>query len=301
MISMKKILLIFVSLFAIASAPVKVAAVDEADRLFPYPEPPKDMMNLYERCNFLVYKFWDQCNLKSAMSSKAKLNAAFGDWLSFMPYASADTVYLAIDNFHKMFKKDGKLALEIARMAEGWLYADTAAYMSDELYSRFVDAAVANKKIPADERRRFETQKLIIDNSSVGSLLPDITLTAADGSTTSFYADSVDNTLLFVYPPDCLDCSFARVRLSADMVLNQLNDQDVVRVVTLYAGEPDAQFASTVSSFPANWINVASPETERYFDMRFKPSIFYLDKDHRIIGKHLKVDNILEAFRSLIQ
>lgn len=298
---MKRILLILAVVSAFAGAPFDCSAQDNANRLFPYPEPPKDMANLYERCNYLVYKFWDQCDLKSALSSKAKLNKAFGDWLGFMPYASADTVHLAIDNFQKSFKKDGKLALEVARMAEAWLYSDTASYLSDELYGRFVDAAVANKKIPAAERSRYEAQKLIIDNSSIGSQVPDLKLTTAAGTITSFYADSADNTLLLVYPPDCLDCTFAKTHLSADLVLNQLNDQGVVRVVTVYAGEPDAAFLSTVATYPANWINVASPEAELYFDMRFKPSIYYLDKDHKIIGKHLQVDNILEVFRSLIK
>lgn len=295
---MKKLIsLIFT--FVLLSSNYVSAQTD--NRLFPYPEPPKDMTNLYERCNFLVYKFWDQCNIKSAFSSKAKLNVAFGDWLGFMPYASADTVYLAIDNFHKSFKKNGEHALEIAKMAEAWLYSDTARYRSDELYGRFVDAAVANKKIPAAERKHFEAQKLILDNSSVGSKVPDIELVKEDGTKTSFYADSADYTLLIIYEGDCLDCSFARVRLSADMVLNQLNDGGIVRVVSLYAGEPDAAFAEAVAPYPKAWLNVASPETAKYFEMRSLPAIYYLDKEHKIIGKDLVVDNILEAFRSLIK
>ena len=271
------------------------------ERLFPYPEPPKDMTNLYERCNYLVYKFWDQCNLKAAFSKKAKLNEAFGDWLGFMPYASADTVYLAIDNFHKSFKKSGEHALAIAKMAEAWLYSDSAQYRSDELYGRFVDAAVANKKIPAEERRHFEAQKRILDNSSVGKVVPDLELTRADGTKTSFFADSSEFTLLFIYQPDCLDCSFARVRLSADMILNQLNDGGIMRIVSVYAGEPDASFLTTVTSFPEKWINVASPQVADYFDMRMTPAIYYLDKDHRIMAKELSVDNILSAFRTLIK
>ena len=294
---MKKILLIISACFALAGG---VFAQSE-ERLFPYPVPPQDMTNLYERCNFLVYKFWDQCDIKSAFSSKAKLNSAFGDWLSFMPYASADTVYLAIENFHKSFRKSGEHAYEIAKMAENWLYSDSAAYRSDELYSIFVDGAVANKKIPAEKRRYFEAQKKILDNSSVGKVVPDIELTKADGSKTGFFADSSSYTLVFIYENDCLDCTFARVRLSADMVLNQLNDAGVVRVVSLYAGEPDAAFSTAVTSFPESWINVASPETASYFDMRLKPAIYYLDKDHKIIGKELSVDNILNAFGKLIK
>lgn len=292
---------IFFSLFIFISIAFTSLHGQNDDRLFPYPEPPKDMLNLYERCNYLVYKFWDQCDLKSALSTKAKLNAAFGDWLSFMPYASADTVYLAVENFHKSFKKSGEQALEIAKMAEAWLYSDTASYRSDELYSLFAGAAASNKKIPEEQRRRYERQKRILDNSSEGKIVPDIKLTKADGSETSFFADSASYTLLLIYEDDCLDCSFARVRLSADMVLNQLNDANIVRVMSLYAGEPDAAFATAVKAFPEKWLNVASPETASYFDMRKKPAIYYLDKDHKIVGKELEVDHILEVFRSLIK
>lgn len=299
--SMKKLMLILAVLSAFTGSVQDLSAQDNSGRLFPYPEPPKDMVNLYERCNYLVYKFWDQCDLKSSLSAKSKLNSAFGDWLSFMPYATADTVHLAIDNFHKSFKKNAQFAKEVASMAENWLYSDTARYQSDELYRCFVDAAVANKKLSKEDREYYAAQKLILDNSSIGSKLPDLKLTAGDGSVTSFYADSSMNTLLMVYPKDCLDCRFARVRLSADMVLNQLNDQGVVRVVTLYAGEPDAEFSADVTAFPKNWINVASPEAARYFDMRRTPAIYYLDKNHVILSKNLQVDNILEVFRSLIK
>lgn len=294
---MKRLLLI-ISLSVTLSS---IAIAQSDNRLFPYPEPPKDMTNLYERCNYLVYKFWDQCNIKSAFSTKSKLNTAFGDWLGFMPYASADTVYLAIENFHKLFRKSGEQSYEIAKMAETWLYSDSAQYRSDELYSRFVDEAVANKKIPAEKRRYFERQKKILDNSSVGKIVPDINLTKADGSKTSFFADSSSYTILFIYENDCFDCSLARVRLSADMVVNQLNDAGIVRVVSLYNGEPDAEFSTAVTAFPEKWINVASGETDSYFDIRVKPAIYYLDKDHKIIGKELSVDNILDAFRKLIK
>lgn len=270
------------------------------DRLFAYPDPPADMVNLYERCNFLVTKFWEPCDMKSALSKRAALNGAFGDWLSFTPYASADTVYMAIDRLQEKIKKSADQQLAVIQMAEAWLYSDTAQYRSDELYSRFVDYAVASKKLPADVRRYYAEHKLRLDYGSEGKIVADIPLTLADGSKTSFSADSSAYTLLMIYRPDCFDCSFARVRLSADMVLNQLNDGGVVRIMSLYAGEPDAEFSAAATAFPEKWLNVASPEVEKYFDIRDYPAIYYLDKDHRIIGKDLKVENILKAFQTLL-
>lgn len=296
---MKKLFLT-ISTFLIVVCNFNVSAADDG-KLFPYPEPPEEMVNLYQRCNFFVDKFWEKCDLKGAFSSRAKLNTAFKDWLSFMPYASADTVYQAIERFNNNFKKDGQRAAIVAQMAEGWLYSDTASYQSDELYSKFVDATLANKKISSEVRKHYEAHKLILDNSSVGSTLPNIKLTRPDGSTTTFADDSTEYTLIMVYNPGSLDSRFARVRLSTDMVLNQLNDQNVVRVVTLRNGPADATFAVEATTMPENWLNVASEETSKYFDMRLDPMIYYVDKNHKIIGKQLSVDKILEAFRSMIK
>lgn len=296
---MKKILIAVYALY-ILFAGVSANAQND-NRLFAYPEPPADMVNLYERCNFLVNKFWDPCDMKSALSKRAALNSAFGDWLSFTPYASADTVYMSIDKLQQKIKKSADQQLAVIHMAEAWLYSDTAQYRSDELYSCFVDYAVASKKLPADVRRHYEEQKLRLDYGSEGKIVADIPLTRTDGTTTSFANDSSSYTLLMIYKPDCLDCSFARVRLSADMVVNQLNDGGIVRVMSLYAGQPDAEFAAAAAAFPEKWLNVASPDVEKYFDIRSYPAIYYLDKDHRIVGKDLKVENILKAFQTLIQ
>ena len=131
-----------------------------------------------------------------------------------MPYASADTVYLAIDNFHKIFRK--------SRANNHWRSLKWPRHGCIPTPRNFVPTNCtvvlstrqwSTKKIPAEERRYFEAQKKILDNSSVGRKVPDIELTKADGTKTSFYADSAEFTLVFVYPPDCMDCSFARVRL----------------------------------------------------------------------------------------
>ncbi len=294
---MKKLILVITTLIALGSGLLRA---QNETTLFPYPQVPQDMANLYDRCNFLVDKFWERCNFKSAMSSRARLNKAFGDYIGFMPYATVDTVYMSIDRLMESVRKSAEQSAAFAEMAEAWLYSDTAQYRSDELYYRFLGHTAVNKKIPAEQRRRYEAQKRILDNSRVGATLPDIELTKADGSKTTMAADTSDYTLLFIYAPDNFDCTLARTRLSADMVLNQLNDAGIVRVMSLYAGEPDASFNAAVSAMPSGWINVASPMASEIFDLRHFPAIYYLDRNKKVLGKNLEVDNILAAFRSLM-
>lgn len=266
-----------------------------SDKLFPYPEPPEDITNFYERCTFLVDKFWERCNFKSAFSSKNKLNEAFGDWVSFMPYASGDTVHIAVDRLLETVKKSGDYTLDVARMAERWLYSDSADFVSEEVYLPFAKAAASHKKISSDVRAYYARQTRIIENSAIGAGFPDIKLTLADGTERSALGDSTAYTLVLVASPDCFDCSMARVRLSADPAINGLIEAGLLKVVYVVSGGS----ADDVSSCPASWIAGSSARLDDTIDLSGNPMIYYLDKDNKVLAKNIPVDNVLRAFSNL--
>ncbi|MCM1225271.1 MAG: DUF5106 domain-containing protein, partial [Lachnospiraceae bacterium] len=74
---------------------------------FAYPVIPDSKTTLSERCNHLVYHFWDRCNLGEIFTRKKDVDQAMNDWLSFMPYATSDTVHMAIDAFLSKVEKSG--------------------------------------------------------------------------------------------------------------------------------------------------------------------------------------------------
>ncbi len=294
---MKKIIYSLVAAVALLCSLTSHA--QQSERLFPYPEAPETITNFYERCTYLVDKFWERCNFKSAFSSKSKLNDAFGDWVSFMPYASADTVHLAVDRLLETVKKSGPQTLEIARMAERWLYSDSADFVSEEVYLPFAKAAAGHKKIPSDDRSHFARQVNIIANSAVGATFPDIELTGADGTKRHALADSTKYTLVLVASRDCSDCSLARVRLSADPALNSLVDAKLLKIVYIVDGDAGDTDKSDVSSCPANWVAGVAGSLGDTLEMRGNPMIYYLDKDNKIMVKNIPVDNVLNAFSAL--
>ena len=103
---------------------------------------------LRERCNFIVYHFWERADFKKVFERPEGLNAAFGDWISFMPYCAADTAHLAIKNLLKDVSKDSKKLLRTAQMAENWTYSDTAEIVSDELYMPFAAGGARTLRPP---------------------------------------------------------------------------------------------------------------------------------------------------------
>lgn len=294
---MKKLfigILVFISLLAAATT-AKAASGD----LFTYPSPPDTMVTLEARCNFIVSRFWDRCNFGTAFKSPAKLNAAFGDWIAIMPYANADTVYNSIDKLLARFEKKGPETLSMAMMAENWLYSDTAEMRSTEVYLPFARAAVSNKKISKAEKARFESHVKIIESSSVGSIVPDIPIIYADGSKGSFASVQGASILLFFNDPDCMDCNFARIRLSADPNTRELVERGELTVVSIFTGDiHNDGWQKSIDSTPQGWLTVAMPDADVYFDLRRSPLFSFLNARHRVLVSNLDVDYLLGVFRT---
>lgn len=274
-----------------------VTTVVAQETYFPYPTPPESLTTLSQRTNYLVEHFWERCNLKSAFSSRAKLAEAFRDYVSFMPYASADTVHASIAELINGVKKgDKKNLLTLGEIAEATLYSDTAEVMSDELYLPFAKAVADNKKIPAASRARFDHQVRVLTNSMVGATAPAMAFETPGGDKSDLSKIESPYTLLFFNDPDCEDCALVKVRLAADFNTRQLIEKGILKIVSIYPDEPSEEWRDDCKSYPESWIIGASPEADDLFDMRHAPVMYFLDKDHKILTKNMLIDNVIDAF-----
>ena len=192
---MKRIIYSIIFLIVLAAGAVRTSAA--TGDLFPYPVPPDTMQLFQNRCNYIVNRFWDRCNFDRAMKEPEKFNTVFGDWISIIPHASADTAHVAIDNLLKRFTKKGDVTLQLANMAENWLFSDTAQYLSPEVYLPFAKAAATNKKISKADRARYEGQVRILESSSVGATVPPIAIVKSDG--TSGTLDEITGNSIFLF------------------------------------------------------------------------------------------------------
>ena len=291
-------------IFSILQAFIILAAIGTADAsaksgdLFIYPVPPDTMQTLQPRCDYIITRFWDRCNFGTAFDKyPEKLNAAFGDWVAIMPHASADSVHVAIDRLLKRFEKKGPETLALATLAENWLYSDTAEFTSDEVYLPFAKAAASHKKIGKADRARFESQARIIESSGVGARVPAIPFVKADGSKGTLDDVRAGSVLLFFNDPDCLDCTMARIRLSADPNTAQLIERGELSVVSIYPGETDDEgWEKAKAATHPLWVTVAMPDAHEYFDLRSTPLFVFLNARHKVLATGLDIDHLLNAF-----
>ncbi len=278
------------------------AQAQQANTYFPYPVVPEEKSTLTERCNYLVFHFWDRCNLKQSFSSLGKLQGAIGDWVGFMPYATTDTVHLAIDNFIGDVAKIGaKDLVTVAKMAESIVYSDSSEIYSEELYLPFCKAVSENKKANKESRAYFGKQVKIIESTGLGRNIPAFDYVALDGSTQNFGDVIASRIMLLLGNPDDFETSLAKARLSADYNLSKLVEQGLVKVVFLYPGQMTDQVKTQLATFPETWIVGALPDYDTMFDIKNKPEIFYLDPRRKILGKNVDVDNLLLGVRQINQ
>lgn len=295
-----KRLLTAITAIIIAAAPAVFAA--ETDLLVDMPTPPKEITRLDERCNYIVINYWTTFNPKSSFSSLDRLNKTMAMFMNFTPYATADTVFLAIDRLTQLVSKASpENLITLASMAEKHCYTDTCEIFSEDLYYPFVKAIATNKKAKGPLRDRFIAQYKRIENSRIGSKVENLEYILADGTKSNLDSISTEHILMLFYDPECTDCRLAKARLAADFTLNALVRNKTLSIIALYPDEPDDAWREDAADMPKGWIVAALPDADTMFSIQHQPEIYYLDGEHTIKVKGVSVDNILNTFSQFLR
>ena len=276
-----------------------LTSAQQTNRPFQYPTPPDNLETLGERTSYLVEHFWDRCNMKSIFSSKKNFEAAFDDYISFMPYADSAVVFNSIDRLIKEVKKNQANMATMSRIAREKMYSDTAPYPYDAIYLPFAKAATQSGGLTKEEKETFTLDASRLSNSQVGMTIPSFDLTLPDGTKTNIRDLKGAYLLVMVDEPDDFNNRMARTRLATDYALNELIEKGDVKVILLNIGRPDEDWRQRAATYPSNWIIASSQEADRLLDRRFKPAFFYTNKNQTILSKSLRAENLVEAFRTI--
>lgn len=285
-------------LFAVPS----VRAQSEAALLVDVPVPPEQITRLDERCNYIVDNFWKRLNFKGAFSSVDRMEATLAQFLSVTPYATADTVYQAIDFLIRGVEKaDAKNLVTLAGMAERLCGTDSAEYASEDLMLPFALAVAESKKIKGEPKEYYSRMARRMANSRIGAKPADFAFTMPDGTTGHFSEITEPTVLIFFYDPTDFNSRLARTRLSTDFVVKTLVNRKLLSVLAIYPGEPNEAWHEDMDSMPPLWIVGAAPGIEEYFSIKRSPQMYFLDEDREITDKDFGVDAAILYFSQFIK
>lgn len=289
---MKKTILAFLTLIISISASAQAnGAVSQ--QFFQLPIIPDSIVSFQNRCDFMVTHYWDFCDLKKAFSSRDKMADAFKMYISFMPYASADVVFKSVDKFLGGISKKPDDMLFIARLAENNIYADTAEFQSEQLYTHFIDGILKSKKLDKNSREYYEKQASVLHNSQEGMMAPTFDITDSQGAKTKFVTDTAQfaTLLMFMVPGDS-DAELAKTRLNANIKTSQLVKSGMLKIYCIATKNNGERFTS-----PEGWTSGFAPGIEEIYDVRKSPMFYIINSE----GKILKKGNELEPVLNVMQ
>lgn len=285
---------------AIFALLISLCAKAQNNNFFQLPVIPDELQTLQERSDYMVEHYWDFCDLDKAFSSRDKMAEAFDTYLSFMPYASAETVYAEVGKFMKRISKKADNVLFIGELAEAKLYSDTAEMQSDELFLIFAKAVVGNKKVDKASKLRYQHLVNVLTFSTPGSIAPQFDYIDFNGNKGTFAADSTKvGTILFFNDPNCSDCNMARLRLDTDVITRRIIEGGKIDMVSVYASEPDAEWQLKAVDYPQSWKIVASEAVNDLYDMRHTPIFYVLNPNGAILLKTANVNDIINIMSRL--
>lgn len=292
---MKRIFIYFYILFAAVS--LRAADGD----LFPYPVPPADMERLDERCDYIITRFWQQCDFKSAMSKSDKLRSTFADWISMMPYANADSVHKAIDKVILTVSKSAPQTLMLAQMAEAFTYSDSADIRSAEIFLPFAKAAANHKKIDAQNREYYSKIVQRLENVRNGKPVQHLEFITPDkrkGSLKDYHTQMI---AIIFNSHDNFDSSLARIRLSVEPNVKHLLERGLLTIISIEPGEASPEWVKETESYPQNWVIGAAPDAADWFEITSEPTIFLLDGRHKVLASKISTDGLINVLTNLRQ
>lgn len=269
--------------------------------LFEYPVAPEDIQGLQAKTDYLMRNFWNAFNFNQKKTvDQIALNDAFATYCAFIPHADKNVVLKSFDDLIKKLRKNPVLMYQFMRTAEENLYGQRASMWVDEIYLKFLNALIDNKKIDKSRKARYEDQRARILTSIQGSVLPSFRYSTPDGNSAD-YKPAGKVSIIEFGNPDCDDCRKSKIVMELDMSLRELVENKTVSVAFINVEETDLPLSVLFSSYSSDWTLGSNPELMDVLDIRNYPSFFVLDSEGKIVGKNLNVVQALDLTKSLAE
>lgn len=277
------------------------ADVIEIAPLFEYPVAPDNLPDLESKSNFIITNFWRSFDFKSKPVGQIQLNHAFKVFSVPMRWATPQIVYSSVDELLKKLKKNPALLYQFTVAAEENLYGNRSEVWIDDVYLKFLNALVENKKVKKERKMRFALQKTLLENSLKGGKLAPFSYTAAAGEKKEFTPEA-ELTLLEFGSPTCSDCRMAKLKFDTDLKLEELQKAGRLKIVFIIPdAESEDDWQQSLASYPDNWETGAGDELDMLLDMRLVPSIYLIDAEGKVIEKNITADEAAAAVKKYLQ
>lgn len=267
--------------------------------LFEYPVAPEEIESFQDKCDYLVKNFWNNFDFKKKTPvDQYALNEAFMVYSSTFRFASAKEVDQSIDKLIKNLSSNNILLLQFTKAAEECLYGPRADFWSDELYLKFLEAAIKNKKISEARKKKYITQAEILKESKIGNTAPSFWFQDKERASKQYFPMSTP-TLLIFGNPDNTDWRLSRIKMDSNFSLEDALKKGKINILYIITENTD-NWQNNVSNYSSYWTVGQSDDTAKHYDIRLNPTIYVVGSDGKIVNKNIPPEIAVNTILELI-
>lgn len=296
---MMKKFYIFLLLIVAVSLRVNAQTMIEVKPLFEYPVAPEEIKELDEKCNYLVKNFWNDFDFKSKNPvDQYALNDAFHVYSSAFRFASIKDVDQSVNNLIKNISSNPLLMQQFTKAAEENLYGPRADFWLDEVYLKFLDAYIKNKKIDKNKKNRYIRQAETLRKSAIGETAPVFWFEDRERASKRYFPMSTPTIIIFG-DPDNTDWRLSRLRMESNYKLSDALEKGKINILFIVTKE-DENWKNIVNNYNPRWTTGYSEDAAKSYDIRNAMSIFLVGGDGKILKKNLPVEEIVNNALEII-
>jgi hypothetical protein len=272
---------------------------------FKVPEIPSVLRTPDQKMDYMMEHYWDHFNFRDSMSLQRPMVAeqAFVDFIhvlfSVPPQKAEHGMTVLMSRAGVSFKML-KFFLDLG---EKYLYDPNSPARNEGFYCIMLEHYLSSKLVDADWKIRPQEQYNLAQKNKVGSLATDFRFWLKDGSVSSLYKVKSRFLLLYFHNPGCTDCMIERKKVIASPVMQKLQENGVLKVLSIYPDEDLAEWTKHYSDLPTNWVNGYDKSVrikkDDIYDLKAIPSFYLLDEQKNVLLKDARFEEI-EAYLSKI-
>ena len=198
-------------------------------------------------------------------------------------YRLIDRVYTTVDSLTAA-EQDGTFIVFSDAMEQTFYQVDSPL-RDDELYLHILDREARCTSLMSTDYRRMDWKRHLLQANAVGSEVIDLPISDSNCDETSLHRLLDRQAVILIYGEDCKACTKLMEEAVNSSVLKKAASDDKLRLISLYIGENNDEFAAK-SAVLKDWANyIDSRQLVRYenaFDSRLVPSL-YLISDKKMV------------------
>ena len=278
---------------------ISAQEIIEIDPIFEYPVAPEEIESITEKSDYLVKHFWDQLDFKStAPLNQIALNDAFRVYLTPVRFAPEKSALQSLETLLNNISGNPTLLVQFIKAAEENLYGPRAEIWSDEIYLKFLDAGIKNKKVSQTRKDKYRQRAALLRANATGNSPQSFQFEDASGKQETYIPMSTPTILVFGDPEDT-DWRLSRLKLDTNTPFAQALEKGKINIIYISLNENEG-WKDAVSTYPKYWITGICPGITDVYDIRVLPSLYLIGSDGKIIMKNAPLGQVVAKALELV-